>query len=124
LRYLVVGMINTGISFGAYAGGIAFGLPVALASLCAIVLGVLVSFAGQGALVFGDRSPAAFIRFVVSWGLMYMLHVGVVTGLGTLGLNAYLGGIVALVVTTSISYFVLRDFVFRAAGRRAATRQT
>ncbi len=113
LRYLVVGAINTGASFGIYCLGIWYGLSVPTASLFAIVLGVMISFSTQGWVVFGNASAWAFVRFVVNAGVMYALHVGIVMALLRVEVNAYVGGFVAMAVTTSLSYFVLRDHVFR-----------
>ena len=45
---------------------------------------------------------------------MYFIHLGTVTGLGVVGINPFVGGAVAMVMIVALSYFVLRDLVFRA----------
>jgi putative flippase GtrA len=113
LRFLLVGALNTSLGYGVYCLSLYAGLSVPLASLVAIVFGVTISFLTQGFVVFGNATKAAFVRFVVNWAIMYGAYVGVVALLQSAGLTPYLGGLVAGVATTAVSYFILRDHVFR-----------
>lgn len=114
LRYLIAGGVNTAVSYGSYALALHAGLTLALASLVGLLAGIAVGFFTQGRFVFRDASPARLPRFLLAWAAMYGLHMAIVTGLRPLGVNAYIGGLVALGVITALSYFVLRDLVFRS----------
>lgn len=116
LRYLMVGAANTAFAYLVYALGLLFGLSVPLASLVSLLIGIIVSFATQGSLVFGHLSPLAFVRFVLNWLAMYLIYVGLVLGLMAFEINPYLGGLAALVVTTTISFITLKRLVFRPPG--------
>jgi putative flippase GtrA len=111
----LVGALNTLLGYGAYCLSLYGGLSVSVASLVAIVVGVLVSFTTQGFVVFGHVTVRAFFRFMVNWALMYGVYVGVVSGLQKVGVSPYFGGLVAFVPTTTVSYFILRDYVFRGS---------
>ena len=114
LRYLLVGVGNTLLGYGAYSLSLAGGLPVPVASLVAVITGVIISFFSQGLVVFGNVTIGAMLRFVANWMVMYALYVGVVTALQHAGVSPYLGGLFAFVPTTILSYFVLRDVVFNS----------
>ncbi len=125
VRYILIGILNTAFSFGCYSLFIFLGLTVPIASLIALVLGVFFSFVTQGTLVFRNASGVALIKFIVTWAMMYCLHVLIVQSLMSYGINPYLGGVVAMCVTTVISFFLMRDFVFRihsSAGKAADIR--
>lgn len=119
LRFVLAGGFNTAVSFGSYAAGLRAGLSLPLASLVGVLAGIAVGFLTQGRFVFGQAGWSRLPRFLLAWATMYGLHLAIVTGLGTLGVNAYAGGVVALVVITLLSYFVLRNWVF-GPGRAAA----
>jgi putative flippase GtrA len=112
IRYLLVGVGNTLLGYGAYCLSLIGGLSVPSASLVAIIFGVTISFLSQGIVVFGNVTIRAMFRFVANWIVMYVVYVGVVTALQRAGVSPYIGGLVAFVPTTVVSYFVLRDFVF------------
>lgn len=120
LRYALAGLFNTSISFGSYCALLYAGLAVPWASLGGLLAGLGVGFLTQGTLVFRQASWPALARFLAAWAAMYGLHVGVVTGLQGLGLNPYAGGTIAVAAIVALSYFVLRDWVFRQSDDRGA----
>lgn len=113
LRYLVVGGANTAFAYLVYALGLVLGLPVPIASLISLLVSIVISFVSHGSLVFGHLSLPAFVRYVLNWSLMYLIYVGVVLGFMKFDVNPYLGGLVGMVVTTSLSFFLLGRVVFR-----------
>lgn len=118
LRYLVAGGINTVVSYGSYAAALAAGLSLPWASALGVVMGIAVGFVTQGRYTFGTRGLAHLPRFVAAWAAMYGLHLAVVTTLQRQGVDPFTGGLLALVLITAISYFVLRDLVFRQSTHR------
>ncbi len=117
LRFVVVGIVNTVFGYGMYALFLFVGLPVAFASLFSLLIGIAFSFATQGAMVFGNSSDGAFIRFVAIWLVIYGAYLATVFIAQHFGLNSYLGGIVATPVVALMSYYLQRQFVFRNTSR-------
>jgi putative flippase GtrA len=115
VRFVVIGGVNTGFSYGTYALALLMGLGFKGASLCSIVLGILFSFATQGLLVFGGATRAAFIRFVAVWACIYATHISIIGFLEYLGINNYLGGLLSIPFIAALSYLLQRRFVFRVA---------
>lgn len=114
LRFLVIGVFNTAVSYGSYSLLVLSGINLPLASLLGLLLGIFVGFLTQGRIVFGNATRSSFVRFVLAWTAMYFVHLGIVLGLMRFGVHPVAGGAVALCVITALSYFVLRDLVFRA----------
>lgn len=112
LRFTIVGLLNTAASYGVYALLLALGQHFSTASLCSLVFGVFLSFATQGRFVFGRTGIDRFPRFVAAWALLYFANIALIGALQQLGFNAYLGGALALVPITGLSFLLQRHFVF------------
>jgi putative flippase GtrA len=121
LRFVVIGLFNTAVSYGSYSLLVLSGINLPLASLLGLLLGIFVGFLTQGRIVFGNATRISFLRFVLAWSTMYFVHLGIVLGLMRFGVHPVAGGAVALCVITALSYFVLRDLVFRADAEPAIT---
>ena len=120
-RYVLVGIGNTGFSYGVYAAFLFVGLEYRVASLLALLLGIAFSFTTQGAAVFGNVSRVTFAKFLVAWMLIYLFNIAIIALLMRAAMSAYLAGAVATVPVTLVSYFILKFAVF---GRRKPNRQT
>lgn len=112
LRFVVVGSLNTGASYGAYVLLLAIGLHFSVASLGALIFGILLSFTTQGRFVFGNSGIGRFPRFVAVWALLYFANIALIGAFASMGINAYLGGALALVPITALSFLLQRHFVF------------
>ena len=113
VRFVVVGVLNTGFSYLIYALGLWAGLPYALANLLACVLGIFFSFRTQGALVFGDADNPKLWRFFLVWIAIYLVNILLIKFIISLGLNAYGAGALALPFIVVLSYLLQRLVVFR-----------
>lgn len=113
LRFLVVGTVNTGFSYGVYAVLLYLGLDYTLANLTALVLGILFSFKTQGVLVFRNADNRLLGRFIFGWTAIYLANITVIGSIMSMGLNAYVAGALALPFSTLLAYVVQRCFVFR-----------
>jgi putative flippase GtrA len=114
LRFLLAGGVNTAVSFAVYAAMLGLGFGLAASGLASLLAGIGVGFVTQGGFVFRAISVGSALRYVLAWAVMYGVHLGVVTGLLQFGVPPLAGALVALVLITALSYFVLRDLVFRA----------
>lgn len=112
IRFGLVGVVNTGVSYGIYALLLYLGFNYALANFGSLVLGIGVSFFSQGRLVFGNASIGRLPRFVLLWSILYLVNIGMIALFLRYGINAYLGGALALVPITLISFVCQRYLVF------------
>ena len=112
IRYLLVGAVNTSINYGVYAALLYVGFGFRVASLLSLILGVCISFATQGAVVFRNVTMMAFVKFVAAWACLYFLNIGVIALLLRFSMDEYLAGALALLPTVLTSYFVLKHLVF------------
>jgi len=115
LRFLVMGGINTGFSYGIYALLVYCGLNYAISNLCSLVLGILFSFRTQAAFVFRNSERGLFLRYVMVWSILYVSNILMIGSLIRLGANAYSAGAMAIVPTAVLSYFLQKSFVFSGA---------
>jgi putative flippase GtrA len=115
LRFLVMGGINTGFSYGVYALLVFCGLNYAVSNLCSLVLGILFSFRTQAAFVFRDAARGLFLRYVMVWSILYVSNILMIGSLIRFGANAYSAGALAIVPTAVLSYFLQKSFVFTGA---------
>ncbi len=116
IRFLLVGCLNTGFSYGLYAVFLWCGLHFVLANGLAFVISILFSFRTQGTLVFRNPEPRLLWRFAMAWFLIYLFNIGLIALLMRNDLNAYVSGAVALVPVTLLSYLIQKFAVF---GKRA-----
>jgi len=121
VRYVVVGVANTAFSYSVYALVLALGFRYPVASLISLIAGICLSFKTQGRFVFRNVRHSRFGRFLLSWVLLYLCHVGVVTLCLHFGLDAFIGGVVAVPFNVGAGFLLQRHFVFggpsRGAGR-------
>ena len=115
MRFLIVGMINTAFSYGLYALFVFMGLRIPMASLAALLLGIIFSFSTQGTLVFRNATRLTFVKFVAAWLVIYFVNLGIIEGFMQMHLNAYQSGALATLPVTALSYLILNFIVFRPA---------
>jgi len=120
LRFLVVGVLNTGFSFSLYTLLVWLGVHFAAANLLATLLGIAFSFRTQGALVFGSHDWRLLRRFVPVWIGIYIINVVIIAVLMEAELNAYAAGALALPPTVLLSFLLQKRFVFAPDGGKAS----
>lgn len=107
VRFLAVGVMNTGVGYGVYAGLIALGLSAQPALALSFVLGVLWNFATHSGLVFGSRGMARVLPYCGAYGLIYLVNaLALHLALG-LGLSAYLAQAMLLLPMAVLSYVLI-----------------
>lgn len=113
IRFILVGAVNTGFSYGVYACMLFVGVGYALANLLALVLGILFSFKSQGSFVFHNKDNRRLGRFIFLWVIIYLATIALIGRLIGLGFDAYTAGALAVPFSTLLSYFGQKYFVFR-----------
>jgi putative flippase GtrA len=117
IRFLMMGGINTGFSYGSYALLVYCGVNFAVSNLVALVLGILFSFKTQGAFVFGVPGNGVFGRFIIVWCVIYVINIAMIGGMIKLGLSPYVAGALAIFPVAVLSYLFQRYFVFTGVAR-------
>jgi putative flippase GtrA len=112
IKFALVGVLNTGWSYLLYAAFLYLGLNYWVASFLTIVLSVGFGFLTQGNLVFGGATRQALPRFILVWVVIYGMYLVVVSVAQHLGINNYLGGLIATPLVAVLSYILQRRFVF------------
>ena len=113
IRFMIVGLVNTGFSFSAYAISTYCGAPTSLAVLIANVLGVFFNFRTTSRFVFRKREHRLILRFIAIYIPMYFLGVAGIKVLLSWGINRYLAGAMMAIPTAGASFLMLSLFVFR-----------
>lgn len=121
VRFVLIGGLNTGFSYGLYVLLVWAGMHFVAANLLSTVAGILFSFLTQGRFVFGNTDASLFTRFVPAWLLLWLLNIGLIAAWVRWGLDPYTAGALALVPTIAASYFVQKHFVFKAASLHTPT---
>ena len=112
LRFLAVGGVNTAFSYGLYALFIYLGAGYLVASFMSMVGGIAFNYRTTGALVFRARGAGSFPRFAGCYALVLAFSVTTLEILDSLGVNAYLSGILVAAPAAVLSFILLRTFAF------------
>lgn len=114
-RYYQAGVINTAFGFGLYALLVWLGMNMFAAQLLSHCMGVAFNYLTYSRHVFRD-APAAKLRFVFSYAVNYLMGLAALAAASLVIASPYLAGAISVVIVSIINYFVLKQFVFRAAG--------
>ena len=112
VRFLVVGVVNTSISYGIYAGLVFLGWHYAAANLVAMIIGVIVGFRTTGRFVFHSRDNRKFGKYVVAWTALYMAATGITGVMFWVTGSAYAAGALAIPPAAVLSYLIQSTYVF------------
>ena len=112
-RFLLIGGINTAFSYGLYAFLVFLGINYAIASLMALIVGILFSFKTQATFVFNNSDNRLLGRFIICWVLIYIGNIAFIKAMLMLGLDVYVAGALAIPPITILSYLMQKFIVFR-----------
>ena len=118
LRFLAVGLLNTGFGYFCYAAFVLAGAPLWLAATGATTLAFLFNFLSYGGLVFGSTSSVLLPRFLLFYMALGALNFALLSLLSWIGLGPLLAQAFLLPVLAIVGYLGLRTFVFRDVGRQ------
>ena len=113
-KYLLVGVVNTGVGFGAIFLLIFWGLLPELANLLGYVIGILCSYTLNRTFTFQSKKKGDFLPFILSMGIAYVLNLlAFVLFFRGIGINVYLSQILAGAVYTLGGFLLSKFFVWR-----------
>lgn len=114
LLFVGAGVINTCFGYAAFAFFKWVGFSNDLAVLLGMIAGIAFNFGTIGA-VFSSRGVSRLPYFLSVYGLLLISNMLALRGLVALGINAYLGEAIIVVLLTPISFIAMRLFVFPTA---------
>jgi len=117
LRYLAVGVLNTGFSYSIYVLLLWLGLAYFVANLLALICGIVFSFQMQGRYVFDNTSRRLFPKYMLLWVLIYFCNITLIKLLIVCGFNAYVARALALLPIVLLSYVLQKYLIFNANQR-------
>lgn len=113
IRFIFVGGLNTAFGLGVYCLMIWFGLSYIWATFISQMLGVLFNFMTTGTLVFENSDIKLIFKFILSYIFTYFINVGTNKAFQvTFGVNEYISGIGAIIISALASFFILKLFVY------------
>lgn len=118
LRYLVAGLLNTGLGYGVFLGlHWGLGLDARPANALALTAGLMQSLLLNRWFVFrrARLSPAAVLRFSLGFGVAYGLNFLVLSVLLRQGLSGALAQLPAMASYTLCFYALNRSWVWKPA---------
>ena len=110
-RFLTVGVLNTLVGYALYAALVAVGLQMFVAQIVGTVIAVAFNYMTYSRHVFRN-APASRLRFVLSYGLNYLVSLAALALAAIAIPSPYLAGLVATLAAAAINFVVLRRFVF------------
>lgn len=113
IRFVVVGTLNTGFSYGVYALLLYLGLEYKLANLGSLSASIVLGFKAHGKFVFNNADNKLFLRFFIGWLVIYGFNIFIIGQLLKLGFNAYESGAMALPPVVLCSYLLQKLIVFK-----------
>lgn len=120
LRFLAVGVLNTGFGYGVYAAGVLAGLPAQAALALQFLLGALWNYRLHARLVFAVQGWGRLPAYVGAYLLIWALNALALRALLAAGADALLAQALILPATVLLSWGLIgRVMGFHAAGGRA-----
>ena len=119
-RFVIVGGVNTALTYALYAGLVWYGLHYLLALTIEYVIGILAGFIAnrQWTFAYRDRIGPALFRYMATYCGVYLLNAVLLMFFVELaGMNKLLAQLFALGMATLASYLAQHRWVFRNTGR-------
>ncbi len=113
LRFLLVGGLNTLFGYAVFSIFISYHLPYQIAMFLATCLGILFNFKSVGYLVFNNKKNHLIFKFMLVYFLLYLVNVSLISFLSFISPNLYLNGMIAILITAVLNYFLSKRFIFK-----------
>ena len=112
VRFLLVGGLNTLFGYCLFALLVWFKLPYPVAIGLATIGGVALNFQTTGRLVFGGAPMERVGRFVIVYGVVYVLNVAGVAAMLRLYFSLYIANALVIIPLALVTYVLQLKFVF------------
>ena len=115
ILFLLVGMLNTVVGYGLFAGLLLATQSHRIALVIATVLGVLFNFFSTGRIVFDNRSGKALLPFIFGYAVTLGVNFALLEVLVRMGINPLLAQAACLPVVVVLGYWINSRIVFKNA---------
>ena len=112
-RFVVVGVLNTAFSYLFYAALVLARVDYRWALTICSAVTIVWNFNTTGRLVFGNRRQSLIFKFVIGYGAIYLINLGMLVLLARYGIGELARQAVALPVIVVLSFVLNRGWVFR-----------
>jgi putative flippase GtrA len=112
-RFIVIGTINTIIGYSIYALLICLNVHYLWAMLVSTVIGTLFNFKTTGTIIFKNSQNRLFLKFIMVYGLVYILNIAIIRVITGFYNNQYIDGAIALSIVVPIAFVLNKKFVFQ-----------
>jgi putative flippase GtrA len=114
-RFIAVGILNTAFGYAVFALLVVLGMNASVALFCAMTLGVLFNFLTTGRLVFNNRDALLLGRFVLSYGVCYLVNISLLQIARGIGVGPIPAQGLCLILIVPLSFVLQSMFVFKRA---------
>ena len=115
VRFLFVGLLNTGFGYGVFVLLVLLKLTAGVALFIATILGVLFNYMTTGRLVFATKGLGRLPYFAAVYGLTFVLNLWSLHFLASEGFPPILAQAILLPLMVALSFMLNKIFVFRIA---------
>ncbi len=114
IKFLFVGGINTLFGYSVFSLCTFFNLHYTLSTLTATILGILFNFKTTGCIVFKNNNNNLIFKFLLVYGFVYLLTIGILKLFTIIGLNnMYINYAILLLPNAVLSFLLMKKFVFK-----------
>jgi putative flippase GtrA len=117
IKFNLVGIVNTGLTYLIYSGLVYLGLNYLVALILEYVVGIIFSFFLNKTFTFRVRNSSTwgmFFRMVAVYLIALAVNVGLLRlAVGYWGLNPYFSQVIALGFVSILTFVFQRNFVYR-----------
>ncbi len=114
IKFLSVGVLNTVFGYAVYASLIFVNVPYLTALFVATVAGVVFNYFSFGRMVFhGHGGWFVFGKFVIAYGVVYVVNAALLRALTKDFLNPYLGQVICIPISVLLSWLLMNYWVYK-----------
>ncbi|MDD5456362.1 MAG: GtrA family protein [Candidatus Margulisbacteria bacterium] len=112
IRFLLTGVLCAIFGYSVYALFIILGVHYTIASFCSTFIGILFNFKVYGKLVFNSKNNKLIFRFFLSYGISYIINIGLLAIFNIFHINMLVAGAILLFPMGIISYLLQKNIVY------------
>jgi putative flippase GtrA len=113
VRFILAGLLNTGVGYLIYAVGVVAGLRPDIALIGAFAFALIFNYFTHARLVFRRSGSAIFTRFVVAYVAIYFINLVILRAILSLGTGALLAQAIALPFVVVCTFVIFKLAVFK-----------
>ena len=112
VKFILVGGMNTLVGYLVFSLFLYLNFHYTVASFLALVFGIIFNFKTHGRLVFGSRDNTLIFRYIIMWGILYLVAISCLAGFEWIGVNLYLANALLIMPLSVLAFFLNLKFVF------------